>query len=75
MLDNHKYKICICYYLKKKNNVFQVGTHKEQIVIDPFTEATMANKQRELQKEAVELTSYVKKNQDITQTLMNVCQR
>ncbi|KAK2141775.1 hypothetical protein LSH36_1043g00005 [Paralvinella palmiformis] len=53
----------------------QVGVHKQQVVIDRFTETNVANKRQQLQKEAMELTSYIKQNQDVTHTLMNVCQR
>ena len=55
--------------------VFQLNTLKDQIVIDRHTEGAVKGRRADLQKEASELTTYLKQNQDVTQTLMNVCQR
>ncbi|XP_074660602.1 uncharacterized protein LOC141913058 [Tubulanus polymorphus] len=48
---------------------------KSSIIVDRLTENNLKSRRSELQKEAAELTSYIKQNQDVTQTLMNICQR
>ncbi|XP_064635720.1 uncharacterized protein LOC135492918 isoform X3 [Lineus longissimus] len=48
---------------------------KNEIIDDRLTEIMLKAKRQELQKEAAELTSYIKQNQDVTQTLMSICQR
>lgn len=71
----------VCGFWPSKNVIkkvfwtFQIGTLKDQIVSDRFTETTLREKRADLQKEAAELTSILKQNQDITHTLTNVCQR
>ena len=45
------------------------------MIFDRHTEVCVKAKRMDLQREASELTSYLKQNQDVTQTLMNVCQR
>ena len=44
-------------------------------MIDRHTENNIKGRRSDLQKEASELTTYLKQNQDVTQTLMNICQR
>ena len=48
---------------------------KNEIINDRLTEISLKQKRQDLQKEAAELTSYIKQNQDVTQTLINICQR
>ncbi|XP_052225847.1 uncharacterized protein LOC127841228 [Dreissena polymorpha] len=45
------------------------------LIIDRVTEGALLDKRSGLQKEALELTSYIKQNQDVTQALVNMCQR
>jgi len=53
----------------------QLATLREQIVYERHTEGELKAKKSGLQKEAAELTTYLKQNQDVSQTLVNVCQR
>ena len=53
----------------------QVTALKEQIVLDRNTDSFIKSKKLALQKEACELTTYLKQNQDVKQSLVNVCQR
>ncbi|KAJ8298703.1 hypothetical protein KUTeg_022763 [Tegillarca granosa] len=46
-----------------------------QLISDSGTEINLQNRRAKLQKEASELTSYIKQNQDITNALVNICQR
>lgn len=55
--------------------LLQLAALQNRIVFDRVTEPTITTKRAQLQKEAAELTSFVHQNQDITHTLMNVCQR
>ena len=55
--------------------LLQLSTLKDSVIFDRYTEGNIKSRRLALQKEATELTSYLKQNQDITQTLMNVCQR
>ncbi|XP_021345795.1 uncharacterized protein LOC110445468 [Mizuhopecten yessoensis] len=48
---------------------------KNTLIVDRSTEVTLYERRCRLQKEAAELTSYIKQNQDITHTLVNICQR
>ena len=45
------------------------------IILDRVTEIVLHDRRAALQKEALELTSYIKQNQDVTHTLVNICQR
>lgn len=46
-----------------------------QIVQNKYTEIALTTLRQSLQKEAAELTSYLKQSQAVMQTLTNVCQR
>ncbi|CAE1329460.1 unnamed protein product [Acanthosepion pharaonis] len=48
---------------------------RDQLILDRHTESTIRTRRQAVQKEAAELTSYIKQNQDVTQTLVNMCQR
>ncbi|XP_050409145.1 uncharacterized protein LOC126824038 [Patella vulgata] len=48
---------------------------QNQIIYDRYTENTLKERRVVLQREGIELASYMKQNQDITNTLINVCQR
>lgn len=48
---------------------------RDQLIIDRHTESTIRTRRQAVQKEAAELTSYIKQNQDVTQSLVNMCQR
>ena len=45
------------------------------LILDRVTEIVLHDRRAALQKEALELTSYIKQNQDVTHTLVNICQR
>ena len=55
--------------------LFQLSTLQAQLVIDKHTEPLIACRRLELQKEAVELTSILRQHQDVSQSLVSVCQR
>ncbi|XP_048241790.1 uncharacterized protein LOC124114609 isoform X1 [Haliotis rufescens] len=48
---------------------------KNQLIIDGYTEPIMNHKRKELQREAVELASFIKRSQDVTTSLISICQR
>lgn len=48
---------------------------RNRLVLDRHTEVAIKERRSAIQKEAAELTSYIKQNQDVTQTLVNICQR
>ncbi|XP_041366943.1 uncharacterized protein LOC121381665 [Gigantopelta aegis] len=50
-------------------------TMKNQLIVDKYTENCIRSQLVELQKEAMQLTVYIKQKQDATNTLINVCQR
>jgi hypothetical protein len=45
------------------------------LIIDRITEVMLRERRAALQKEALELASYIKQNQDINHSLVNMCQR
>jgi len=45
------------------------------LINDRSTEIVLRDRRASLQKEALELTSYIKQNQDVTHSLVNLCQR
>ncbi|KAL4225361.1 hypothetical protein ACF0H5_016050 [Mactra antiquata] len=45
------------------------------LIVDRITEIVLRERRAALQKEALELTSYIKQNQDINHSLVNMCQR
>ena len=53
----------------------QLATLGNEITVDRHTETNLEERRDALQKEAVELSSYLKQNQDIMQTLISVCQQ
>ncbi|XP_064599795.1 uncharacterized protein LOC135466306 isoform X1 [Liolophura sinensis] len=48
---------------------------RNRLVLDRHTEVAIKERRSAIQREAAELTSYIKQNQDVTQTLVNICQR
>ncbi|GAB1602386.1 uncharacterized protein LOC115211754, partial [Argonauta hians] len=55
--------------------LMELESVKDQLIIDRHTESTIRSRRQAVQKEASELSSYIKQNQDVTQTLVNMCQR
>ena len=49
--------------------------YQNQLIIDKSTESALLEKRALLQREAAELTSYITQNQDISHSLVNICQR
>lgn len=49
--------------------------YQNQLIIDKSTESALLEKRALLQREAAELTSYIAQNQDISHSLVNICQR
>ena len=45
------------------------------LILDQVTEIILRERRTALQKEGLELAAYIKQNQDITHTLVNICQR
>ncbi|XP_052824152.1 uncharacterized protein LOC106875793 isoform X9 [Octopus bimaculoides] len=54
--------------------LMELESVRDQLIIDRHTESTIRSRRQAVQKEASELTSYIKQNQDVTQTLVNMCQ-
>ncbi|CAG2257100.1 unnamed protein product [Mytilus edulis] len=48
---------------------------QNQLIIDKSTDMALVEKRALLQREAAELTSYITQNQDISHSLVNICQR
>ncbi|KAK3103226.1 hypothetical protein FSP39_017569 [Pinctada imbricata] len=45
------------------------------LIIDKHTEPSLQERRHRLQRDAAEMTSYIKQNQDVIHSLMNICQR
>ena len=50
-------------------------TVMNHLILDQVTEIILRERRTALQKEGLELAAYIKQNQDITHTLVNICQR
>ncbi|XP_052799939.1 uncharacterized protein LOC128231321 isoform X1 [Mya arenaria] len=57
------------------SNIAEQDSVKNHLIIDRVTEVVLRERRAALQREALELTSYMQQNQDVTYSLVNMCQR